>query len=565
MRTSNLNKLLITDFLLKIKVILLLMLIEPGISYPQSSSLPIKPVWVKSFSGDHSSNSDAARCVAVDNSGNSYVAGSMWISGVINGVIVKYNSAGDSLWSQLQTPGEWNDIKVDNSGNAYVTGGGFRINKYSSLGVQEWARQYAGDYAYDIEVDNSGNVYVSGQSTASGGVPEISTIKYDPLGNQLWVKKRIVKVQSDGPVLSVDNTGNVYVASGAGNMDFVLDLLLIKYNSSGVQQWEQIYAAGPPESDDFATSIQIDNQQNILIGGVSENNFIVLKYNPAGVQQWVYNYNATGPGYANLNASAVDAAGNFYIGGHNYDPDRRFTVFKVSSSGNLLWINKYSIGGPGFSIAYDLALDASGNCYATGSVNTGFFDCLTIKYSPDGTVQWVQKFNGPSGTNDAAFSIAVDLEGNSIIAGEIKNLSTPTGDFGVIKYSNRYRPPGGGTIGYRNFTQTKFEQANTNTGNNIESDKNGALQVPDKFELHQNYPNPFNPTTEIDFAIPVSGFVSLKVYALTGKEVWVVVNEFLNEGNYRYSFDATGLASGVYFYTMSAGEFKETKMMSVVK
>ena len=90
-------------------------------------------------------------------------------------------------------------------------------------------------------------------------------------------------------------------------------------------------------------------------------------------------------------------------------------------------------------------------------------------------------------------------------------------------------------------------------------------QIPEKFTLHQNYPNPFNPTTIIKFDIPKNVKVSLKVYDILGKEVANLVNSDLNAGIYEYTFEGTGLTSGIYFYTLSTGDFKQTKKMLLVK
>lgn len=97
---------------------------------------------------------------------------------------------------------------------------------------------------------------------------------------------------------------------------------------------------------------------------------------------------------------------------------------------------------------------------------------------------------------------------------------------------------------------------------------NVSSEIPNEFSLMQNYPNPFNPATKIRFAIPQNlseKFVSLKVFDITGKEVSVLVNESLQTGFYETSFDAVGLASGVYIYRLQAGNFVEQKKLTVVK
>ncbi len=90
-------------------------------------------------------------------------------------------------------------------------------------------------------------------------------------------------------------------------------------------------------------------------------------------------------------------------------------------------------------------------------------------------------------------------------------------------------------------------------------------QLPEKNYLHQNYPNPFNPTTNIQFDLPKDGFVSLKIYEISGREVATLVNEFRNAGSYLAGFNASHLSSGVYFYTIKAGSFEETKRMVLIK
>ncbi|MBS1518819.1 MAG: Omp28-related outer membrane protein [Bacteroidetes bacterium] len=89
--------------------------------------------------------------------------------------------------------------------------------------------------------------------------------------------------------------------------------------------------------------------------------------------------------------------------------------------------------------------------------------------------------------------------------------------------------------------------------------------VPEKFALSQNYPNPFNPVTNIKFSVPVSGNVSLKIYNILGKLVEIYVDGYLDAGNYNAEVDGTNLSSGIYFYTLSAKGFTETKKMNLIK
>jgi len=91
--------------------------------------------------------------------------------------------------------------------------------------------------------------------------------------------------------------------------------------------------------------------------------------------------------------------------------------------------------------------------------------------------------------------------------------------------------------------------------------------LPVKYSLSQNYPNPFNPSTKIEYSIPKSGFVSLKVYDLLGREIVTLVSEEKQKGKYEIEFDAAKyiLTSGIYFYSIKAGAFVGTKKLLLLK
>jgi len=98
-------------------------------------------------------------------------------------------------------------------------------------------------------------------------------------------------------------------------------------------------------------------------------------------------------------------------------------------------------------------------------------------------------------------------------------------------------------------------------------------EIPTSFSLEQNFPNPFNPTTTIQFSLPKSGDVTLKIYNLLGEEVKTLVDEYREAGNHSVQFNANNLSSGIYFYrlqvldpeTSSGQGFVETKKMLLLK
>jgi hypothetical protein len=89
--------------------------------------------------------------------------------------------------------------------------------------------------------------------------------------------------------------------------------------------------------------------------------------------------------------------------------------------------------------------------------------------------------------------------------------------------------------------------------------------VPSEFVLEQNYPNPFNPSTKINWQSPVSSWQSLKVYDMLGNLVSTLVDEYRSAGNYEIDFNADGMTTGIYFYTLKVGKFINTKKMVLLR
>jgi len=89
--------------------------------------------------------------------------------------------------------------------------------------------------------------------------------------------------------------------------------------------------------------------------------------------------------------------------------------------------------------------------------------------------------------------------------------------------------------------------------------------IPKEYSLSQNYPNPFNPVTNIKYQLQKDGFVSLKVYDITGREIAKLVSEQKQAGTYTISFNGGNFASGVYFYRIQSDDFVQVKKMLLIK
>ncbi len=206
-------------------------------------------LWVVRFNCPNNS-SDIANALAVDASGNVYVTGGFYESGThYEFATIKYDSNGNELWvARYNGPGDDFDrayaLSVDPSGNVYITGQSYGSGthydyatiKYDANGNELWVARYNGpgggaDKSYELSVDTSGNIYVSGESAGSGTGTDYATVKYNSDGDELWVARY------NGPgsstdrarALSVDTSGNVYVAGDSVGIGTSYDYATIKY------------------------------------------------------------------------------------------------------------------------------------------------------------------------------------------------------------------------------------------------------------------------------------------------------------------------------------------------
>jgi len=99
----------------------------------------------------------------------------------------------------------------------------------------------------------------------------------------------------------------------------------------------------------------------------------------------------------------------------------------------------------------------------------------------------------------------------------------------------------------------------------VVSIEENTLQQANRFDLDQNYPNPFNPTTNINYQLQVTNYVDLSIYNILAQKVAVLVSEKQSAGSYQVEWDATGFASGVYFYILQAGDFRDVRKMVLLQ
>ena len=163
----------------------------------------------------------------------------------------------------------------------------------------------------------------------------------------------------------------------------------------------------------------------------------------------------------------------------------------------------------------------------------------------------------------------------SQISSKSPNLSASINNTQILQYDNQNKIFKSLTSGetsaiitYRGVADTVYFVVDTTdyiTTGVGDDNANNKIIIPTVYSLEQNYPNPFNPTTVICYQIASLGKVSLKVYDLLGREVATLVNDVKSAGTYTATFNATKMASGIYFYRLQAGSFTQTKKLVLLK
>ncbi len=208
-----------------------------------------------------------------------------------------------------------------------------------------------------------------------------------------------------------------------------------------------------------------------------------------------------------------------------------------------------------------------GNCYAIwfNSLENGLAGNLNLYSTTNSGTNWVPT-NAPGNSNITCLT----GDGNNYWAA-VGNSIYKTTNFG-LNWTTEH------SVGSVNSKYTQLEIIDSNKtiwATNSEGfiSRYGIISnidpinnlIVNDYQLNQNYPNPFNPETNINFAIPKSGNITLKVYNMEGKELAVIINENLQIGNYSVKFNGSNLPSGIYFYQLRSDDFISTKKMTLIK
>ncbi len=474
-----------------------------------SINAQITQQWVAKYNGPASKN-DGGNCIAVDKQGNVYVTGfSTGTSLNDDYLTVKYNSEGVEQWTaRYNGPDNKSDdptsLAIDNNGNVYVTGysygntyADYATVKYNSAGVEQWVARYNGtgnlyDEAYSIAVDKDGNVYVTGDSWGGSSGYDYVTIKYNPEGVQIWVRTYDGPGNSSAIAIKTDAAANVYV-TGYGTITAPnQDIVTIKYNSAGDEQWVKRFD-GPTNSTDAPNALAVDNVGDVYVCGfanisattTANYDFVTIKYNGTGGQEWVRYYNGTANANDVATSVAIEITGNVIVTGSSAGSGsgKDIVTVKYNSQGVQQWASRYNGTGNSDDWSNSVITDAEGNSYVTGATKkSGYQDYITIKYNPEGAEVWVAIFNGPGNKDDCANASVIDDNGNIYVTG-FSYLGTYD-DYTTIKYSQEsklsiIKPVAGSKFiaGQKDTIRWKGEQAGQIVKIEYSTDKGNTYNV----------------------------------------------------------------------------------------
>lgn len=327
--------------------------------------------------------------------------------------------------------------------------------------------------------------------------------------------------------VATDAAGNIYVTGYYGDLGTVAACRTIKYDSEGNVLWNKLY---DEDAVDAGYSVAVDGAGNVYVAGLTFNgandDFLTVKYDKDGNVLWsdVRDENFNDRAYAGV---AIDPSGGVYVGGGSEDDgglDVDFFAVKYDTDGNFLWKKRF--GDDDLNFARGIAADQF-FVYLTGITYNGVDgDFLTIRYDKEGNFGWEKDFD--SGDEDVAFGVAVDPSHNVCVTGS--HLEGTDYDFRTIKYAQ----------------------------DDVPAVEEESATSPLALEVCGN----LTTTPTLRYVIPAGSSGTLAFYSADGRKV----EEFtLSPSQSTFTWDASGIASGVYFVSLTAGTLKATERTIVIR
>jgi len=414
----------------------------------------------------------------------------------------------------------------------HTWGGDLWLVKTNANGDTLWTKTYGDsgrEKGYSIDLTSDGGYILTGYKGDSSpqGFWHVWLVRLDSDGDTLWTKTFGDSGEASQGYCVQQTTGGGYIITGSYRW-------LIKTDSSGDILWTKTFGGSG-----IGYCVQQTTDGGYIVTGCttygSAGEAWLIKTNSSGDTLWTKTFG--GIGYDEGKSVQQTTDGGYIISGHTSSfgaGKSDVWLIKTDSSGDTLWTKTF--GGTEYDEGNSVQQTSDGGYIISGytaSFAAEEFDVLLIKTDSFGDTLWTKTFGGIG--DDRSYSVQETSDGGYIITGTTPENSD-----------------------YYDVWLIKTEADPT-----FLNEKKPLLLL--NHTLSQNYPNPFNPSTTIEFNLPNSEFVELKIYNILGKDVSTLVSKKLNQGNHTYTFDGKILASGIYYYQLMAGDYREVKKMILLR
>ena len=333
---------------------------------------------------------------------------------------------------------------------------GYSIFSFNQDGLLEWTAkknqdpysEYSGEGPTGMVIDNEGNAVVTGSLVSdSDSQLKFVTMTYDEDGQQIWSTESGGSEETKyyAKSLAIDSAGNLIVLGEISRADSNYQLTLVKIDANGNELWSATYDE-QNEYNGIAVNTAADQDGNAIVVGNLNEKIVVVKYDPSGLQLWDAHYNEAVETPAVARDMTVDANGNIIVVGTmgSYNPDypgyswESSLTVKYEANGIRLW-DVVTPGPTGEGeTAKSVAVDASANIYVTGYAYRGALcPIVTKKMGPVGIELWRQEsslYNEFDFDSWPTHKIIVDSEGNAYVAAIL--IEDSTYELALIKYDS---------------------------------------------------------------------------------------------------------------------------------
>ncbi|MFX0132205.1 MAG: SBBP repeat-containing protein [Candidatus Hodarchaeota archaeon] len=424
------------------------------------------------------------------------------------------------------------------------------------------------DAGRDVVIGNDGYIYITGKLyNQSSGVYDLFIAKYNKSGEQEWnaTWNSGSGLETIGYGIDIDfSTQNLYVAGYSKNTSSDVDIILLKYSTDGIYQWNRTWGGN---EWDGGYDIVVNDSNSIYITGSTESfdplgDVVLLKYNSTGHLKWFKTCGGSDTDFSyNLD---IDSFGNIYIAGHTSSFGTATSngyLIKYNKTGGFEWNKTW--GGDLADDFYDLTIDSNGDIIIAGntkSYSKGGYDISLLKFNSTGELQY--NITWGDDQNDYCYSIALDSNNNTYIAGYTMSYDGTDRDICLVKINStggfqwsKIRESTTEDFGYGISTDLADNNTIYVTGKaNNEICVLKFSQLPDAFTLSSNIPSGID--SDGNFTLTWSKALDANNYTLyqydkpITKINWSLIR--LDKWNTNRTFEVKNLAKGVYYFLVEA-------------